>query len=100
MKEGKRLHAATFPRNSWKQSSYHSRGSSQAGNWSSLSADPKICAGGYQVPRGQDVIVSVYNIHRNPDVWDQPDDFLPERFDLSGPVPNEQNTDYRQGVPD
>lgn len=43
------------------------------------------------------MIVSVYNIHRNPNVWDQPDDFLPERFDLSAPVPNEQNTDYRQG---
>ena len=54
-----------------------------------------LCAGGYEVPVGQDMIVSVYNIHRNPDVWDRPDDFFPERFDLDGPVPNEQNTDFR-----
>lgn len=50
------------------------------------------------MPKGQDIIVSVYNIHRNPDVWDSPDEFQPERFDLDGPVPNEQNTDYRFGT--
>ena len=54
-----------------------------------------VCAGGYQVPRGQDIIVSVYNIHRNPEVWEFPDEFRPERFPLNGPVPNEQNTDFR-----
>lgn len=47
------------------------------------------------MPKGQDMIVSVYNIHRNPDVWEQPEEFLPERFSLEDPVPNEQNTDYR-----
>ena len=52
-------------------------------------------AGGFDVPKGQDMIVSVYNIHRNPDVWEHPDEFLPERFSLDDPVPNEQNTDYR-----
>eukprot|EP00887_Chlorella_sp_A99_P003484 scaffold7.g3484.t1 len=52
--------------------------------------------GGYSVPRGQDVMISVYNVHRSPAVWDRPDDFLPERFDLEGPIPNEQNTDYRR----
>ena len=41
------------------------------------------------------MIVSVYNIHRNPDVWDQPEEFLPERFPLDDAVPNEQNTNYR-----
>ena len=56
---------------------------------------PALLAGGYKVPQGQDMIVSVYNIHRNPDVWDDPDDFIPERFPLDGPVPNEQNTDFR-----
>jgi carotene epsilon-monooxygenase len=51
--------------------------------------------GGYAVPAGQDVMISVYNIHHSPAVWDRPEDFLPERFPLDEPVPNEQNTDYR-----
>jgi hypothetical protein len=28
-------------------------------------------------------------------VWDKADEFIPERFDLEGPVPNESNTDFR-----
>jgi Cytochrome P450 len=28
-------------------------------------------------------------------VWDDPEQFQPERFPLDGPVPTEQNTDYR-----
>jgi len=30
-------------------------------------------------------------------VWDDPDSFIPERFPLDQPMPNEQNTDYRYG---
>ena len=53
-------------------------------------------AGGYSVPARQDIMISVYNIHRSPAVWDDPDAFRPERFGpLDGPVPTEQNTDYR-----
>ncbi|KAF8061059.1 CYP97C1 [Scenedesmus sp. PABB004] len=51
--------------------------------------------GGYEVVRGQDVMISVYNIHHSPAVWDDPEAFLPERFPLDDPPPNEQNTDYR-----
>jgi carotene epsilon-monooxygenase len=51
--------------------------------------------GGYTVPAGQDVMISVYNIHHSPDVWDNPEEFMPERFDLDAPIPTEQNTDYR-----
>jgi cytochrome P450 len=41
-------------------------------------------------------MISVYNIHRSPAVWDDPDEFQPERFGpLDGPVPNEQNTEFR-----
>lgn len=51
------------------------------------------------MPRGQDVMISVYNIHHSPAVWDNPEAFDPERFGpLDGPVPNEQNTDYRYAV--
>ena len=53
-----------------------------------------VLPGGYAVPAGQDVMISVYNIHRSPVVWDEPDAFRPERFPLDRPVPNEQNTDY------
>ena len=28
-------------------------------------------------------------------VWDNPEAFMPERFPLDQPPPNEQNTDYR-----
>jgi carotenoid epsilon hydroxylase len=52
--------------------------------------------GGQKVGVGQDVMISVYNIHRSPAVWDNSNDFLPERFGpLDGPQPNEQNTDYK-----
>ncbi len=48
------------------------------------------------MPARQDIMISVYNIHRSPAVWDDPDAFQPERFGpLDGPVPTEQNTDYR-----
>ena len=56
---------------------------------------PITSTGGYSVPRGQDVMISVYNIHHSPAVWDRPDDFLPERWDLEGPIPTEQTTDYK-----
>lgn len=28
-------------------------------------------------------------------VWDRAEEFVPERFNLEGPVPNETNTDFR-----
>lgn len=28
-------------------------------------------------------------------VWDNAEEFLPERFDLEGQIPNEVNTDFR-----
>lgn len=31
-------------------------------------------------------------------VWDRAEEFIPERFDLDGPVPNESNTDYRYPI--
>ncbi|KAK1400215.1 Carotene epsilon-monooxygenase [Heracleum sosnowskyi] len=51
--------------------------------------------GNYKVNPGQDIMISVYNIHHSSTVWDRAEEFIPERFDLDGPVPNESNTDYR-----
>ena len=51
--------------------------------------------GGYSVPAGQDIIISVYNIHHSAAVWDDPEAFRPERFALDQPVPNESNTDFK-----
>ncbi|CAM6128153.1 unnamed protein product [Calypogeia fissa] len=56
---------------------------------------PDTLPGGYTLGPGQDVMISVYNIHHSPAVWDQAEEFIPERFDLEGPVPNESNTDFR-----
>lgn len=51
--------------------------------------------GGFEVGVGQDVMISVYNIHHSPLVWEDPEAFLPERFPLDQPYPTELNTDFR-----
>ena len=40
--------------------------------------------GGYQLPAGVKVVPSIYLVHRRPDVYPEPERFLPERF-LSKP---------------
>ncbi|MCO5549410.1 hypothetical protein L7F22_002881 [Adiantum nelumboides] len=57
--------------------------------------EPDILPGGYKLETGQDVMISVYNIHHSPQVWERAEEFLPDRFDLDGAVPNESNTDFR-----
>nr|QCU55162.1 carotene epsilon-monooxygenase [Camellia fraterna] len=54
-----------------------------------------VLPGNYKVYPGQDIMISVYNIHHSPQVWDRAEVFVPERFDLDGPMPNETNTDFR-----
>ncbi|EPS64627.1 hypothetical protein M569_10150 [Genlisea aurea] len=51
--------------------------------------------GNYKVEPGQDIMISVYNIHRSSQVWDRAEEFVPDRFDVAGPVPNETNTDFK-----
>jgi len=42
---------------------------------------------GYHIPKGCNVIANIWAMNRDPDVYSQPDDFLPERFldDSTGP---------------
>jgi cytochrome P450 len=39
-----------------------------------------IIIGGYNIPCGTMILVNAYQIHRDPDKWDQPSKFMPERF--------------------
>ncbi|OMO81904.1 Cytochrome P450 [Corchorus capsularis] len=54
-----------------------------------------VLPGDYKVKAGQDIMISVYNIHHSSQVWDRAEEFVPERFDLASAIPNETNTDYR-----
>ncbi|KAJ4851298.1 hypothetical protein Tsubulata_001169 [Turnera subulata] len=36
--------------------------------------------GGYHVPEGTRLLINVWKMHRDPRVWPNPDEFLPERF--------------------
>ncbi|KAI9153402.1 hypothetical protein LWI28_010772 [Acer negundo] len=54
-----------------------------------------VLPGNYKVNAGQDIMISVYNIHHSSQVWERAEEFLPDRFDLEGPIPNETNTDFR-----
>lgn len=57
--------------------------------------NPDVLPGNYKVNAGQDIMISVYNIHHSPQVWEKAEVFEPERFDPDGPLPNETNTDFR-----
>lgn len=51
--------------------------------------------GGYKVEKGSDLFISVWNLHRNPAYWTNPDKFDPDRFPVDGPMPNEVTEDFR-----
>lgn len=43
---------------------------------SGLTGDPA----GYPISKGADIFISVYNLHRSPFLWREPDSYRPDRF--------------------
>lgn len=50
--------------------------------------------GKYPIGRGEDIFISVWNLHRCPNHWVDADTFNPERWPLDGPNPNETNQNF------
>lgn len=51
----------------------------------SLDADVTVESGKkYTIKQGTQVIMNGFNMHRDPNLWDRPDEFIPERF-MEGP---------------
>ncbi|KAF6156802.1 hypothetical protein GIB67_033271 [Kingdonia uniflora] len=43
-------------------------------------SDKHTTVNGYDIPPNTTVLINIWAIQRDPDVWDNPDDFIPERF--------------------
>ncbi|CAN0830358.1 Protein LUTEIN DEFICIENT 5, chloroplastic, partial [Linum grandiflorum] len=50
--------------------------------------------GKYPIKRGEDIFISVWNLHRSPHHWQDAAKFNPERWPLDGPNPNETNQNF------
>ncbi|XP_075485807.1 protein LUTEIN DEFICIENT 5, chloroplastic-like isoform X1 [Primulina tabacum] len=50
--------------------------------------------GEYPIKSGEDIFISVWNLHRCPEHWEDADKFNPERWHLDGPNPNETNQNF------
>ncbi|KAK5772740.1 protein LUTEIN DEFICIENT 5, chloroplastic isoform X2 [Gossypium arboreum] len=50
--------------------------------------------GKYPIKRGEDIFISVWNLHRSPSLWQDAEKFNPERWPLDGPNPNETNQNF------
>jgi cytochrome P450 len=39
-----------------------------------------VVVGGYTIPKGANVLLSPWVVHRDPEIWPEPDEFRPDRF--------------------
>lgn len=53
--------------------------------------------GGFDVPRGTLAVVNAHSVMRDPEVWDKPDEFYPERFLLAIPKEEADEKTGRKG---
>ena len=51
--------------------------------------------GGYPVRAGEDLFISVWNLHHAPSLWEDPEEFRPERFPLDEPLPTEASQGFK-----
>lgn len=51
--------------------------------------------GGYKLDAGSDIFISTWNLHHNPEYWPDAEEFIPERFPLDAPMPNEITEEFR-----
>ena len=49
---------------------------------------------GYKIEARTDFFISVWNLHRNPRLWEEPDRFNPDRFPVDERMPNEVTENY------
>ncbi|KAI3826160.1 hypothetical protein L1987_00205 [Smallanthus sonchifolius] len=54
--------------------------------------------GNYKVNPGQDIMISVYNIHHSSKVWERAEEFIPERFGLDGPFQMKATLITKHGI--
>ena len=54
----------------------------------------EVTLDGYKIAPGTDFFISVWNLHRNPRLWEDPDTFNPDRFPIDEKMPNEVTENY------
>ncbi|KAJ6965546.1 hypothetical protein NC652_003433 [Populus alba x Populus x berolinensis] len=43
-------------------------------------ATKDFCVAGYQIPKGTRLFANLWKLHRDPNLWSNPDEYMPERF--------------------
>lgn len=51
--------------------------------------------GKYRISKGEDIFISVWNLHRSPALWEDPEVFRPERWPVNGPDPTEVTENFK-----